>query len=209
MILKNVSYLQEKENLAGKRELIQFIDCKKCISSKENRNANNRCFSCLLYNIYLHKNTNISSISWNDFLIESHQIEILLEYFKKIKKVDKVIQKIVNIRKKKCHFEEFKCGFSADFTELKRIKESDYYDPLEVYNDLSKLDLNFSKKEINNTICRNCQVYLEKLIKNILVIFNNLRVIQYFKDYHNKDIHFYTHFFSKTVYDDNEFQEEK
>ncbi len=210
MILKNVSYFQEKENFAGKRELIQFIDCQKCISRKENPSANNRCLSCLLYNLFLHKNANISSISWNDFLIESYQIEILLEYFKKIKKIDKIVQKIVNMRTNKCRFEEFKCGFSTNFAELHRIKESDYYDPLQVYKVISELDLNFNKIELNNLICRNCKVYLEKLTKNILTIFNNLRVIQYFKDYHNKDVNFYTHFLSKIVYDDNcihEFQE--
>ncbi|MHA2282949.1 MAG: ATPase, T2SS/T4P/T4SS family [Promethearchaeota archaeon] len=203
MILKNVSYFQENENLAGKRELILFIDCKKCILRKENLDANNRCLSCLFYNLFLHKNSNISTISWNDFLIESHQIEILLEYVKKVKKINKIVQKIVNVRTNKCRFEEFRCEFSPNFTELQRIKESDYYDPLYIYKVISELDSNFKKTKLNNSICSNCLVYLEKLLKNILGIFNNLRIIQYFKDYHNKDVNFYDHFFSKAIYIDN------
>ncbi len=210
MILKNVSYFQEKENLGGKRELILFIDCNKCFSRKKTFNTNNRCIHCLFYNLFLHKNANISSILWNDFLIESHQIEIFLEYFKKIKKINKLIQKLVNVRTIKCRFEEFKCGFSLNFTELQRIKKSEYYDPLYVYKVISEVDSNFKKIRLNNSVCKKCLVYLEKLLKFILEIFNNLRVIQYFKGYHKKDVNFYEHLFSKTIYPDNkihEFQE--
>lgn len=210
MILKNVSYFQEKENLAGKRELILFIDCNKCNSRKENISAEKGCVNCFCYNLFLHKNANISSISWNDLLIESHQIEILLEYFRKIKKINKMVQKLVNVRTNKCRFEEFKCEFSPKFTELQRIKESDYFDPLYVYKLISELDSYSKKIKLNNSICRNCLIYIKKLLKYILEIFNNLRVIQYFKNYRNKEVNFFEHLFSKNIYIDNnihEFQE--
>jgi len=207
MILNNVSYFQEKENFNGKKELTLFFDCNKCISRNQNLTVNNGCFPCFFYNFFLNKNAKISSISWKDVLIESHQIGIFLEYFKKIKNINKIIQKLINVRAKKCRFEEFKCGFSSNFTELQRIKESDYYDPIYVYKIISELDSNFKRIQLNNTVCNKCLFYLEKLVKHILEIYNNLRVIQFFKDCHNDDVNFYEHLFSKTIYDDNDIHE--
>jgi flagellar protein FlaI len=209
MILKNVSYFQEKENLAGKRELIQIIECNKCISKKKRVIWENCCLTCFLYNLYLHKNANVNSVSWNDISIESHQIEVLLEYFKKIKKIKKNIQKLVNLRINKCHFEEFKCGFSAIFTELLRLKESDYYNPLYVYDIISELDSDSNKIQLTNSLCRNCLVYLKKLLKYILEIYNNLKVIQYYISYHNPDVNFYENLFSKKRYADTSISEFK
>ncbi len=203
MILKNVSYLQEKENLFGKRDLVLFIDCNKCVSRKETFNVNSRCLHCLFYNLFLHKSANISSISWNGFLIESHKIELFLEYFKKIKKIRKIIQKLVNVRTIKCRFDEFKCGFSPNFTKLQRIKESEFYDLLYVYQVISNVDPNPNKVQLNNLACKKCLDYIEKLSKSILAIFNNLKGIQYFKKFHNKNVSFYEYLFSKTIYADH------
>ncbi|MHA2181679.1 MAG: ATPase, T2SS/T4P/T4SS family [Promethearchaeota archaeon] len=209
MVLKNDSYFQEKENLAGKRELVLFIDCNKCASRKENLYANNRCLPCLFSNLFLHKNTKVSSISWNDFLIESNHIEIFLEYFKKFKKIKKAIQKIIEVRTKKCRFEEFKCEFSSNFTELQRIKESEYYDPLIVYKIILKLNPRRIITQLNNSACKKCLNYLEELKKSILEIFDNLRVIKYYRLYQNKGGNFYEQLFSKTIYSDNNIHEFK
>ena len=53
MILKNVSYFQEKENLTEKKEVILFIDCKKCPEKEENLIGNKHCLYCLFYNLFL------------------------------------------------------------------------------------------------------------------------------------------------------------
>ena len=77
----NVSYFQEKENLAGKKDIVLFIECKKCDLNEENNIQNKKCINCLLFNLFLHKYSNISFISnsKNDILIESHHIEIFLD----------------------------------------------------------------------------------------------------------------------------------
>ena len=212
MIFKNVSYFQEKENLTGKKDIVLFIECKKCVLNEENNIHNKKCRNCLLFNLFLHKDRNISLVSnsRNDILIESHHIEIFLDYFKKIKKIKKIIKKIVNVRNQKCRFEEFKCKISPNFTELHQINDYNYCDPLQIFNIVLELNLNIEKIKLNNSVCKKCLVHLENLIKFILEIFNNLSVIQHFKNYHNKDVHFYENLFSNLPHFNNkthEFQE--
>jgi len=201
MISRNVSYFQEKENLAGKKDVILFIECKKCVLFEENNIQNKKCINCLLYNLYLHKDRSISLISnsMNDTLIESHHVEIFVDYFKKIKKIKRIIRKIVNVRNQKCRFEEFKCKISPYFTELRNINDYNYCDPLQIFNIIIKLNSNIEKIKLNNSVCKKCLVHLENLIRLILEIFNNLSVIQYFKNHHIKDVNFYDYLFSNLL----------
>jgi len=201
MNLKNVSYFQEKENLAGKKDIVLFIECKKCDLNEENNIQNKKCINCLLFNLFLHKDRNISFISnsRNDILIESHHIEIFLDYYKKVKKIKKIIQKILNVRNQKCSFEEFKCKISPSFMELHKINEYNYCDPLQIFNIILELKSNIEKAKLNNSVCKKCLVHLENLIKFILEILNNLDVIQYYKNYHNKHVHFYKYLFSNLL----------
>jgi len=205
MISKNVSYFQEKENIAGKKDIVLFIECKKCVLYEEYNLQNKKCINCLLYNLYLHKNHNISLISnsRNDILIESHHIEIFVDYFKKIKKIKRIIRKIVNVRNKKCRFEEFRCEISPYFTELHTLNENNYCDPLQIFNIILNLNSNIEKIKLNNLVCKKCLAHLENLIKILLEIFNDLSVIQYFKNYHNKDVNFYNYLFSNLLHLNN------
>jgi len=201
MILKDNSYFQEKENLAGKKDVVLFIECKKCVLSEESNIQDKKCINCLLYNLFLHKDRNVSLISnsRNEILIESQHIKIFLDYFKKVKKIKKRIKKILNVRNQKCSFEEFKCKISSNYMELQKINEYNYCDPLQIFNIIIELKSNIEKIQFNNSVCKKCRVHHENLIKFILEILNNLNIIRYFKNYHNKDVHFYKYLFSNLL----------
>ena len=125
MILKNVSYFQEKENLTKKKEVILIIDCKKCLEKEENLIGNKHCLYCLFYNLFLNKNRKFTLISilYSDLLIQSHQFEPILDYYKKLKNINKIIKKFINVRRVKCNFEEFRCLLSHNFSRIYRIRE--------------------------------------------------------------------------------------
>ncbi|MFW9822705.1 MAG: ATPase, T2SS/T4P/T4SS family, partial [Candidatus Thorarchaeota archaeon] len=200
MILKNVSYVQEKINLDGKKELVLFINCDKCVLRKEQEIPNGTCFSCIISSLFLHKNNKLNSISLNNKLIDSYQVKLLLEYSKKIKKFKKLIQKILNVRKTKCHFAEFKCGLSPAVNELTNIKESDYFNPLYVYNLISEIEANFKIIQLTNLVCQNCFSYIEKTVKRISKSFLELTLIQ---NYHAKGPSLYERILFNSVYYEN------
>ncbi|MFX0080131.1 MAG: ATPase, T2SS/T4P/T4SS family [Candidatus Hodarchaeota archaeon] len=193
MILKNASFFQEKENLTGKKETILIIDCKKCLEKEENITGNKQCLNCLFYNLYFYKDKKFDSISIlsSDQLIQYRQFEPILEYYKKLKKINTIIKKFLNIRNVKCNFEEFKCENFQSFSKVNRIREFEYYDPIFIYKILLKVNSDFRKKVLKNPICRKCQNYIEDLLESLLKIFNNLELIKGYNKFNNKNGNFY------------------
>ena len=106
MISKNISFFQEKENITGKKETILIIDCKKCLEKEENLVGNKQCLNCLFYNLFRYKDQkfDLISILSSDLLIQSHQFKPFLDYYKKLKKINKIIKKFINVRSVKCSF---------------------------------------------------------------------------------------------------------
>lgn len=193
MILKNVSYFQEKENLTEKKEVILIIDCKKCLAKEENLIGNKHCLYCLFYNLFLYKDRkfDLISILSSDLLIQSHQFEPFLDYYKKLKKINKIIKKFINVRSVKCSFEEFRCNHFHNFSRVYRIREFEYYDPIFIYKTFLEVNSDFKKTELKNPICQKCQNYVENLLEDLLKIFNNLELIKEFKSFKNKNSNFY------------------
>lgn len=192
MISKNVSFFQEKENLRGKKETLLIIDCKKCII-EENLRGTNKCLNCLFFNLFLNKERKFDSISLvsNDLLISPHQFEPLLDYYRKLKKIQKLIKKLLNVRSVKCSFEEFRCNLFLNLSMVKRIHDFEYYDPIFIYKTILKVNSNFKKNELKNPLCQQCQKYVEDLLEYLFQIFNNLEVIKEFKNFKKKDKSFY------------------
>jgi len=193
MILKNVSYFQEKENLTEKKETILIIDCKKCLEKEENLIRNKHCLYCLFYNLFLYKDRkfDLISILYSDHLIQSHQFEPFLDYYKKLKKINKIIKKFINVRRVKCSFEEFRCNLFHNFSRVYRIREFEYYDPIFIYKTFLKVNSDFKETELKNPVCQKCQNYVENLLEDLLKIFNNLELIKEFKIFKNKNSNFY------------------
>jgi Flp pilus assembly CpaF family ATPase len=201
MILKNLSYFQEKENITGKKDRILTIDCTKCSEINKDLVGNKRCLKCLLYNIYLNKKQkfNLVSISNNDLLLQSHQFDTILEYYNVLKKIQKLFHKFINVRSKKCNYEEFKCKLFQFFSKVSEIREYEYYDPISLYKIVFKLHSEFKIIELKNPICRKCQIYLKNLLNYVLEIFDNLKLINDFKDFKHKDINFYEFLLAKPL----------
>ncbi|MFW9864907.1 MAG: ATPase, T2SS/T4P/T4SS family [Candidatus Thorarchaeota archaeon] len=202
MDLKNISYIQEKENLEGRKELALIIDCTKCTRREVELVKDNRCLRCLFSNLFFYKDKKLKLISLLDdeLLIESNQVAELLDYYKKLKKISKIIQKIKNTRDQKCKFEEFKCEIFLKFVKLYNLDEYKYYNPIYLYNLISNLYSESSNFKLNNTFCQKCQEYLKNLLLFLLEIFNNLDIIKKFQKFKNENISFYEHIFLKPGY---------
>lgn len=185
MILKNLTYFQERENLEGKKDQILIIDCNKCSEKDKNFYTNKKCISCLLNSLYLNRNRKISYISllWNEILIKSNQLELFLEYFKRLKKINKINQKIENTREKKCKFEEFKCKIFPNFSFYSKIQDFEYYDPIFVYNIVNKRYTIFKKKTPINLICQKCCEYLKNLEIHLHKLLDSLEIIKNYKNF--------------------------
>ena len=197
MISKDVSFFQEKENLTGKKETLLIIDCKKCIE-EENLRGTIRCLNCLFFNLFLYKERkfDLISIVSSDLLVYPHQFEPILGYYRKLKKIQKLINKLLNVRSVKCSFEEFKCNLFKNLSIIKRIRDFEYYDPIFIYKTIVKVKSNFKKIDLKNPLCQQCQKYVENLLKNLFQIFNNLRIIKEFRNFKKKDRNFYEYFLS-------------
>ncbi len=208
MILKNLSYFQERENLDGIKEAILFIDCNKCLKKDKNFFKNEDCRYCLLSILFKNKNKKINEISLlgKDITIEYHNVKLFLEYFKKLKKVKKINKKIEEIKNKKCNYGEFKCKFFPSFSSTYKIQDFEYYDPILVYRLLIKRDIRSENNIIFDPICQKCYKYIKNSEKYVLKLFENLNVIKDFKAFQNnktfahKFTNFYEYIFSKFAY---------
>jgi type IV secretory pathway ATPase VirB11/archaellum biosynthesis ATPase len=184
MILKNVSYFEEKENLAGKKEQTLVIDCNNCDKGEESKKNNRECLNCVLYHIYLNKEHkfNLISILSNDTIIKRPKFEDLLTYFKKLNKIKKIFGKLKDIRETKCKFVEFKCKFFQTFSNFYKNCENDYYNPNHIYNNLLKLISNLKNIKITNNICQKCHLYFLNSLEYVLDLLNDLKIIKNYKD---------------------------
>lgn len=182
MILKNLSYFQEKENLTGKKESDLIIECKKCTEKELNSLTSENCLPCFLYHLYINKTRKFNRIviSKNDIAVEYHQFKIILNYFKCLNKIKKNIFKLRNIRKQKCRFTEFKCDLFQKISNLYDIQEYKYYNPIFVYNLFSFLLSEIKETKLSNSICQDCQIYIKNLLKASIDIFEEFSVIKKF-----------------------------
>ncbi|MFX1303290.1 MAG: ATPase, T2SS/T4P/T4SS family [Promethearchaeota archaeon] len=188
MALKDPTFFKEKENFDGKKEVILVIDCYNCPQKKTNFFNSKNCKFCFLKTLYKHKDRkyNYISISWNEILISDHQFKLILEYYKILKKIRKINKKIEKTRNQRCKFKEFKCKIFPDFSSLYKIRDYEFYDPILVYNTTIKRSSTIIKKKIVDSICQNCQYYIEALINDLLKLLNNLRIIKKFKSFESK-----------------------
>ena len=204
--LKKRVIFQEKENLAGKKENFLIIDCKKCSEKEKKFYKNKTCIYCLLLNLFINKNNKFNRIliSKNEILIEPEQYDLILDYFKKLNKIKRINQKIENVRKKRCVYQEFKCKNFPDYFSLVKIHDFEFYDPVLVYNTHLKRISFLEENKILNNFCLNCVNYLKSLEKSIAEILNHLKIIKLLNTFKyesgksQNSFNFYKNLFSKS-----------
>jgi len=185
MVFKDLTFFKEKEKLDGKKDVILVIDCYNCPQKKKSFFKSKNCKFCFLNALFKHKDRkfNYISILWNEILISDHQFKLILEYYKILKKIRKINNKIEKIRNQKCKFKEFKCKIFPDFSSLYKIKDYEFYDPILVYNTIIKRSSTIIKKNIVDSICQSCHYCIETLVKDLLKLLNDLRIIKKFKNF--------------------------
>ncbi|MFX1574417.1 MAG: ATPase, T2SS/T4P/T4SS family [Promethearchaeota archaeon] len=205
MTTENLNYFQERENLDGKKEAILLIDCNKCLDKDKNFFKNISCRYCLLSILFKNRKKRINEISLlgRDFTIESHNLNLILDYFKKLNKIKKVNKKIEEIKNKKCIYGEFKCKFMTSFSSANLIQDFEYNDPIFVFELFTKKNIRSEKKIILDPKCEKCYTYIKNSENYIINLLENLNVIKEFKTFQNnktytrKFINFYEYIFSK------------
>ncbi len=189
MVLNNPVYFKEKQKLDGNKDIILIIDCYNCPKEDRTLFISDKCTTCFFKTIYNYKNRkfNYISILWNDVLIWPKRFDLILDYFKNMKKIKNLNDKICKIRNQKCNYKEFTCKIASNFSTQYQIKDIDYLDPILVYNIIKKR-LSIRKKiQILNPACINCQDLIEISENSILQVLDNLKIIQKFKNFETND----------------------
>ncbi|MFX1387798.1 MAG: ATPase, T2SS/T4P/T4SS family [Promethearchaeota archaeon] len=185
MSLKDQTYFKEKENLDGKKEIVLVLDCYNCPQKENYFFKSRKCIYCFLNTLFRYKDRKFDYISilWSEILINVNQIVLFLDYFKILKTIKRINYKIEKIKHQKCKYKEFKCKIYPNDSSFYKIKDFQYLDPILVYNDYVKRLSNLDKGSINDSICYECSNSIETLVKYLLKILNDLRIIQKFKSF--------------------------
>lgn len=190
MNLKSTTAFQIRENLEGKSEKILKINCNNCSEIKKDFLNNINCKSCFLESLYnnINEKFNFISIDSLNTLIDSKNITLILDYFKGLKKIKTVYQKIETFKKKKCRFQDFKCKVFPDYESFFNIDEKCYYNPVLLYSLIQKKSIIIKKKILIDSTCRKCFNYIRSLVEYIQKILNNLKIIEEFNNFENSTI---------------------
>ncbi|MFX0038422.1 MAG: ATPase, T2SS/T4P/T4SS family [Promethearchaeota archaeon] len=216
MSLKNPSYFREKEDLDGKKEVILILDCNNCPQKKEiNFFKSKKCINCFLKTLFNARNQKFDYISilYNDLIINNEQFELLLDYFKFLKRIKRIQPKIEKIRSQKCKYQEFKCKIFPNILSLYKINDFEYLNPIFIYNIYINGFSNLNKENVNDSICQECYKTIRNLVDYVIEILNDLRIIQKFKNFkidsetYKNRITFYEYIFSKNSLLINDLQE--
>ena len=173
-----------KESVFNKDERAFTIDCTKCSELIKNVDDYEQCVKCLLKTIFLGNNKDFkkSKLKIHGTIIEPSKIKIILNYFKKLKEINKIWRRIENVGRSNCIFQEFNCRVESINNALLSFNESIIFDPILAFNFLIDVKEGILAQKIFNIECQKCSIKILDLLDSILKIFNNLEiVIQYLK----------------------------
>ena len=173
-----------KECVFNKDERVFTIDCSKCSESIGEVDDFELCVKCLLKSIYLGNNKDFkkSNLKIHGTVIEPGTIKIILNYFKKLKEINKIWRRIEKIGRSDCIFQEFNCRVESINNALLSFNENVIFDPILVFNLLIDVKEEILAHKFLNIECQKCSIKILDLLDSILEIFKNLEiVIQYLK----------------------------
>ncbi|TFG14545.1 MAG: hypothetical protein EU535_03220 [Promethearchaeota archaeon] len=193
--LKQNTHIQLRQNLDSKKEKILIYECQNCSQLKTDFFKNRNCIFCFLKNLYINRNKKLSSLSINKLenLIENNIILLFFDYFKQIRKINKIFVHIEDFKANKCKLKDFECKiFPNHFISLRSDKKL-FYDPILLYdfiqNNLKFINEN-EKRCIIDVNCHKCVIFIKDSFERILNLINHLKIIREFNEFKsiNKDI---------------------
>jgi len=194
----NLISFHERENLKGKKEKTLLIECNKCFEIKRDFPKNERCIDCFLKALFINRNKKFKQISIGSIerLIKRSQIENFLNYYKILNKIKKNLKRIRYFYQKKCPFKEFNCRYFPDFKSLILQNNKHIYNPIYFYNLISNAFESIRKKKTIDINCEYCFNNIKNLLKDILDLLGELRIILDYNDYLlNKKSHQISNFY--------------
>ena len=202
------NYFQVKEGLNNKEERIFIDGCSECSELIENRYAHDKCINCILKSLYLSRNKDFknSRLKFHESIIKPNQIIMFLNYFKKLKSIEKIWRRIENVGKNNCIYHEFNCRVESIRETFISFSESIIFDPISIFNFISGKKEDILDHKYFNIECQKCSMKILSLLEVLLNILNKLKVIQYYNEFldssnHSKDkITFYEKYIFNTLF---------
>ncbi|MHA1489821.1 MAG: ATPase, T2SS/T4P/T4SS family [Promethearchaeota archaeon] len=180
--IKNQVKIIVREDLNGKKYKILTLDCKKCSKYEKYFYKNKNCIICFSKNLFHNKNKKFDKISIgiDNTLIENDQFVLFLDYFKRLRKIKKISKRIENIRKKKCLYKNFQCKIFPSFISFFKINDNDYYDPILLYDLVTKRysSVKDKGKNILDPNCQDCYNFIKNSVESLLKILNESKIIK-------------------------------
>ena len=188
--LKQNTHIQFRQNLEGSYEKFLIFECERCSQFATEFFENKNCVFCFLKNLYKNRNKKFSYASINKFenLIEHDKILLFLEYFKEIRKIIKIYNRIEELKKKSCKFKDFECKIFPNYRSNLRDGKELFYNPILFYNFIQnklKFINEIEKKHLFDVLCQNCFIFIKKSIERILNLMSRLKIIQEFNEFKN------------------------
>ena len=178
--LINRTYFKEKENFEGQKEKILIIDCDNCPEKNSPSLNYKKCFKCILKNLYLHKNRNLSGleIKKNEILIDKSMLKKFYTYFKILNKIKKEYKKIESVKKRYCIYQDFGCKLYNKDLSLISLTPNDFFDPILIFLSIKSKVEKIEKTDILDPICLKCSYKFNKNLINIIEYIENLDLIK-------------------------------
>lgn len=203
--LNNQIGINLRETFEGKKEKILLLNCENCEYLEEIQGSWKKCILCLLKALFASKNINFNylSLGASNKEINFSSCIPIFNYFKKMKKIESLIEKIKKLREKKCIYKAFQCKvFPNNYFEF-TISKDHYIDPIFVY-DLIKGKLDHCKMNTKlDMFCTKCLKLLRSSLKSLLNILSGLEIIKDYVRYQNKvkNLHITSNFYSEHFFE--------
>jgi len=176
------SKLHEISHFTINKNTMLVIDCNNCKDKKRIFNASQKCMACFTKGFFTLKNRKIKGCLFISYEreIEFKHIELFTDYFNKIRKIKKFINKVELIRKEDCTYEEFGCKALKKENCLENLN---YYDPILLYIMLVKERALVDASIVNDSKCIQCLSRVKNNLEKSIEFLNRFKIINKFKKF--------------------------
>ncbi len=198
------SFIQEKETLNGIKEKFLVINCKDCDFFAQKNKFQEDCIFCVLTSLKDNKNSRLKSLILGDpaYNIQPQIYNQFISFYNNQKKIKRIWNKIISTKEQKCVYNDFECKQFQNLNQHLYIAEKVFDDPIALYINLKKFELNFIQKEDNDSYCTKCLNDLQSLLLNLIKILNNFKIIIEFQKDQSicKDLNSRTNFYKQLFF---------
>ena len=180
--------IQRKESLEGKKVKVLNIECRICPEYSKKFLKNKECYYCLFNCVKKNHDKRFEKIYIEalDSSTDREATVIILEYFKNMKKVERLHSKLLELRKKCVYRNSFQCKIFGDYESFFAINESNPMDPISFYLKMVKVNKKMENIGSVDSVCSECIEKSGDIVNQILSILNSVQIIWKHKNFQKK-----------------------